>query len=208
VLQLPPLPPAQFVGGVTLPFAPSLLSSYSDVYSAQLTEAFISADALNLTVAALGDGSLGPLQGAEHSTLIVTLPDGRELRVKPSMTEHQPQSEDVWNGTLFYPRAGDGAVVLVQGATVSWCFGESGYRAVVLFMLDEAFVEATGLGGLVGVASEEELARFSVPEPAAVLGETGEGVAEEQAEDWARMRRAATCRLGRCASAARSRGGG
>jgi hypothetical protein len=46
------------------------------------------------------------------------------------MTQETEASDNVWKGTLYYPRAGDGAVSLAAGAQVGFSFGTGGYSEV------------------------------------------------------------------------------
>ena len=112
------------VDTVTIPLG--VVSSFNEGYNCTVQSATLTKSALSLTLSVAGDGSLGPLQGAASSSLMVG-----NSSSQPSMTQEFPGNGDnVWNGTLYYPRAGDGAVFLAAGAPVSFSFGAGGYSEV------------------------------------------------------------------------------
>lgn len=135
--------PAVAADSVTIPLS-GVVSSFNEGYSCTVQSATVTPSALNLTLSVSGDGSLGPLQGAASSSVVVG-----ETSFQPSMTQDDPAcSENVWKGTLYYPRQGDGAVQLKAGDTVTFSFGSGGYSQVVLFTLTPAFIAQWGLAAV------------------------------------------------------------
>ena len=115
----------------------SAVSSYNDQYSARVESVVLSADGgLDLCVLATGDGSLGPLQNAELSSLTVCSPDGEIVAILAPESWSDCEGSDRIHCVLHYRAA------LTRGASLSWSFGSSGYSSAELLTLDEALLSA------------------------------------------------------------------
>jgi hypothetical protein len=136
--------PAVAADSVTIPLS-GVVSSFNEAYKCTVQSATVTPSALNLTLSVAGDGSLGPLQGASSSSVVVG-----DTAFQPSMTQDDPAacSDNVWKGTLYYPRQGDGAVQIKAGDTVTFSFGSGGYSQVALFTLTPAFIAQWGLAAI------------------------------------------------------------
>jgi len=107
----------------------SAVSVYNEQYSARVECIVFTAGGVSLCVLASGDGSLGPLQSAEASTLTIRRPGGKPETLAPASWSGCETGDRV-HCTLHYR-----TTALVQGASLSWSFGSAGYAAVEL--LDE-----------------------------------------------------------------------
>ena len=120
------------------------VSAYDENYRCTVLWAVLTADGLTLCIEAHGDGSLGPLQQAEHSTLIVTTADGsveEHSALKAAM--HPSNDENSIRCFLHYPKVS-------RGDTLAFKFGDpyGGYEAVQLCCLDDALIAEHGLDSL------------------------------------------------------------
>jgi len=135
--------PAVAADSVTIPLS-GVVSSFNEAYKCTVQSATVTPSALNLTLSVTGDGSLGPLQGASSSSVVVG-----DTAFQPSMTQDDPAcSDNVWKGTLYFPRQGDGAVQIKAGDTVTFSFGSGGYSQVTLFTLTSVFIAQWGLAAI------------------------------------------------------------
>ena len=120
------------------------VSAYDDAYAAAVHCAVFSPRGVALCVAARGDGSLGAVQAAEHSTLCAAPADGGdERRAAPqSVTWHTANDDNAVRCVLHY--ATD---AVARGDALSFKFGDpfGGYQAAELCVLDDAFVQEHGL---------------------------------------------------------------
>lgn len=124
------------------------VSAYDDNYRCSVLWAVFSATGLALCVEARGDGSLGPLQQAESSTLVVT-PAGAEehpatvhAALKASL--HPCNDDNACRCFLHFPKVS-------RGDSLAFKFGDpdGGYEAALLCSLDDAFIaEHDGLDPL------------------------------------------------------------
>ena len=126
-------------------------SSYNKAYFCEARCAAVSAAGLEVCICATGDGSLGPLQQPEASTLRVALPSGSEMQFAalgfvpvapppPDPAALQPVTAaspdgDRLHGVLRFPLR-----AAVRGGTLSLCFGAEDYEPAELFVLDDALI--------------------------------------------------------------------
>jgi hypothetical protein len=137
--KLSPPPPE-----VTFPLH-GKVSSFNSAYNCEVLSVTVSHDALTLSLAVRGDGSRGPLQAPSDSLLLAGGGEWPPVATRPA----DGCTPNVWNGTLSFSRRGWCGVPLKRGTSVSFKFGESGYREVELFTLSDSFLQATpGLGDL------------------------------------------------------------
>jgi hypothetical protein len=136
------------LGGYPQPVEVSGVSVYNESYQCTVVGCLVAKDCVNITVSAAGDGSDGPLQNAIQSHILITRPDGSSETVDTTMTQEgwegsAPNSDNAWNGILYYPVGG----ILAHGCTVSFTFGApgGGYSTVQLFTVDDALADRISL---------------------------------------------------------------
>lgn len=118
------------------------VSVYNRAYHCILLEAAFSRDGLALRIHESSDGSMGPIQPPEASSLLLTLPAVRfaapqTLVLQPVRCDLTEYTSTHAVGWLHFPPA-----ALRLGVRVSFRYGTFGYGIVALFETDAAFVEA------------------------------------------------------------------
>jgi hypothetical protein len=138
---VPSAPPAAGPAAVVVVPLDAAVSRYDENYSCAVLWAVLTAAELTLCLEAHGDGSLGPLQQAENSTLTVTSAAGAvEERAALKVAMHPTNDENTVRCLLHFPSVS-------RGDSLAFKFGDplGGYGAAQLCCLDDAFIAEHGL---------------------------------------------------------------